>query len=209
MSLCLYALIPAFLPLTKAPLEVTFCNSPHLSRRVGLHLFNVIESATFRFLQLREQEKVAWSKVRGVGRVWEGQNVVFCQEFICGDSPVSRSIVMVHVPNARATSQGDVGAQRRGGNVGLFVEFLIYRLASRDVPMKNEPVNVEKCNQRGLDIGLHLPCFLRLRRLCSFPLGGHLLCFRVIPINPAFVTSDYRGHEVRIVLSSLTEISAN
>jgi len=71
---------------------------------------------------------------------------------------------MVHVPNARATSQGDVGAQRSGANVGLFVEFLIYRLASRDVPMKNEPVNVEKCNQRGLDIGLHLPRFLRSRR---------------------------------------------
>jgi len=28
VSLCLYALIPALLPLTKAPLVVTFCNSP-------------------------------------------------------------------------------------------------------------------------------------------------------------------------------------
>ena len=26
-----------------------------------------------------------------------------------------------------------------------------------------------------------------------------MFCFRVIPVNPAFVTSDYRGHEVRIV----------
>ena len=64
----------------KAPLEVTFCNSPHLSRGVGLHLFIVIESATFHcFLQLREQEEVAWSKVRGVGRVWEGQDVFFAR----------------------------------------------------------------------------------------------------------------------------------
>ena len=77
VSLCLYALIPAFLPLTKAPLVVTVCKSPHLSRRVGLNLFNVIQSATFHsFLQLREQEEVARSKVRGVGRVWEGQSVV-------------------------------------------------------------------------------------------------------------------------------------
>ena len=68
------------MPLTKAPLEVTFCNSPHLSRRVGLHLINVIESATFHcFHQLREQEEVAWSKVRGVGRVWEGQDVFFAR----------------------------------------------------------------------------------------------------------------------------------
>ena len=88
------------MPLTKAPLEVTFCNTPHLSHRVGLHLFIVIESATFHcFLQLREQEEVAWCKVRGVGRVW-GQNVVFRQKFICGDSHVSRGIVMVQDPIA-------------------------------------------------------------------------------------------------------------
>jgi hypothetical protein len=37
-----------------------------------LNLSNVMESATFRcFLQLREQELVARSKVRGVGRVWD------------------------------------------------------------------------------------------------------------------------------------------
>jgi hypothetical protein len=34
---------------------------------------------------------------RGQGSrgVWEGWNVVFRQKFICGDSPVSRGIVMV------------------------------------------------------------------------------------------------------------------
>jgi len=135
---------------------------------------------------------------------------VFRQKFICGDSLVSRGIVMVQDPIAgtpllRAMSAHSVAEALQN----CFVEFLIYRLASRDVLVMNEPVNVKGRSQRGLDIGLHLPCFLRLRRLCSFPLGGHLLCFRVIPINPAFVTSDYRGHEVRIVLSSLTEISAN
>jgi len=100
VSLCLYTLIPAFLPLTKVPLVVTFCNSPQLSRRIGLNLFNVIISVTFHcFLQLREQE-VAQSEVRGVGRVWEWRNVVFHQKFICGDSPVGRGIVMVQDPVA-------------------------------------------------------------------------------------------------------------
>jgi hypothetical protein len=47
---------------------------------------------------------------------------------------------------------------------GSFVEFLIYCLSSRDVLMMNQPVSVEECNQHGLDIGLHLPCFLRSRR---------------------------------------------
>jgi hypothetical protein len=56
--------------------------------------------------------------------------------------------------------------------------------------MTNQPVNVEKRNQHGLDTGLHLPHFLWSRRWCRLPLGGHLLCFRVIPIKPAFVTCD-------------------
>jgi hypothetical protein len=66
-----------------------------------LNRFNIIESVTFHgFLQLWEQEEVTWSKVRGVGTVWEGRNVVFCQKFTCGDSSVSRSIVMVQDPFA-------------------------------------------------------------------------------------------------------------
>ena len=57
-----------------------------MSHHVSLNLFNVIESATFHcFLQLREQKGVAWSKVRGVGRVCERRNFVFRQKFICGD----------------------------------------------------------------------------------------------------------------------------
>ena len=166
MSLCLYALIPVFLPLTKAPLVVTFCNSPHLSHRIGMNLFNVIESATFHcFLQLREQEEVTRSKVGGVGRVWEGQNVVFRQKFICGDSSVSRGIVMVQNPIAgtpllRAMSAHSVVEALQD----CFVEFLIYRLSFRDVLMINKPVSVKERNQHGLDIGLHLPCFLWSRR---------------------------------------------
>jgi len=68
-----------------------------------------------------------------------------------------------------------------------FVEFLIYRLSSRDILMMKQPVNVEEHNQHGLDIGLHLARFLWSRRWCHVPLGGHLLCFRVTPVNPAFV----------------------
>jgi len=130
----------------KAPLVVTFCNSPHLSRRIGLNLFNVIESVTFHcFLQLREQEEVAWSKVRGVGRVWEGQNVGFHQKFICGDSPVSRGIITVQDPTAgtpllRAMSAHSVAEVLQD----CFVEFLIYLLSSRDVLMTNQPINVKE-----------------------------------------------------------------
>jgi len=96
--------------------------------------------------------------------VWEGWNVVFQQKFICGDDPVSRGIVMVQDPiagtpllRASAHSIGEVLQD-------CFVEFVIYRMSSRDILMMNQPINVEKRNQHGLDIGLHLPHFLRLRR---------------------------------------------
>ena len=150
----------------KAPLVVTFCNSPHLSCCVGFNLFNKIESVTFNFfLQLQEQEEVARSKIRGVGRVWEGRNIVIRQKFICGDSPVSRDIVMVQDPIAgtpllRAMSAHSVVEALRD----CFVEVLIYCLSSRGVLLTNQPVSVKECNQHGLDIGLHLPRFLRWRR---------------------------------------------
>jgi len=96
-----------------------------------------------------------------VGRVWEGQNVVFHQKFICGDYPVSRGIVMVQdsiagmpLPKAMSAHSITEALQDR------FVEFLIYSLSSRDVLMMNQPVSVEERNQHGLDIGFHLPCFL-------------------------------------------------
>ena len=97
--------------------------------------------------------------------MWEGWNVVFCQKFICGDSPVSRGIVMVQDPVAsmpllRAMSAHSVAEALQD----CFVEFLIYRLSSRDVLMMNQPVNVKERNQHGLDIGLHLLCFLWSRR---------------------------------------------
>jgi len=131
-----------------------FCNGPQLSRRVGLNLFNVMESATFHcFLQLREQEEVARSKVRGVGRLWERRKVVFRQKFICGDEPCSRGIVMVQDPIAgaplfRAMSAHSVAEALQD----CFVEFLIYCLSSRDVLMMNQPVSVEERNQHGLDL---------------------------------------------------------
>ena len=73
---------------------------------------------------------------------------MFRQKFICGDSPVSRGIVMVHDPLLRAMSAHRVAKALQH----CFVEFLIYRLASRDVLMMNKPVNVEERNQHGLDI---------------------------------------------------------
>jgi hypothetical protein len=80
-----------------------FCNSPQMPRHISWNLFNVIKSATFNcFLHSWEQKEVERSKVRGLGRVWERRNFVFCQKFICGDSPVSRGIVMVQDPIARA-----------------------------------------------------------------------------------------------------------
>jgi len=102
---------------------------------------------------------------QGSRGVWEGRNVVFRQKFICGDSPVSRGIFMVQdpiigTPHLRAMSAHSVAEALQD----CFVEFLIYRLACRDILMMNKPVNVEERNQHGPDIGLHLPHFLWSRR---------------------------------------------
>ena len=98
-------------------------------------------------------------------RSWERRNVVFRQKFICGDSPVGRGVVVVQDPIAgapllRAMSEYSAAEALQD----CFVEFLIYRLSCRDELMKNQPVHVEERNQHGLDIGLHLPRFLRSRR---------------------------------------------
>ena len=93
------------------------------------------------------------------------RNVVFRQKFICGDSPVGSGIVMVQdpvtgVPLLRAMSAHSVAEALQDS----FVELLTYRLSCRDELMMKQPVNMEECNQHGLDIGLHLPCFLQSRR---------------------------------------------
>ena len=116
------------------------------------------------FLQLQEQE-VAQSKVRGVGRVWEGWNVVFHQKFICGDSPVSRGIAVVQDPIAGIPLLTVMSAHSIAEALqDCLVDFLIYRLPSRDILMMNQPINVEERNQHGLDTGLHLLRFLWSRR---------------------------------------------
>jgi len=189
----------------KAPLVVTFCNGPQLSCRVGLNLFNVIESATFHcFLQLREEEEVARSTVRGA--------IKGCvlPEIHLWWQPCGQGHCRGAGSNCRsATSQGDVCAQRRGGTAGLFCGIpcsssVLYR-RTHDEPARQ----CRRTQSTWSWLGLHLPCFLWSRRWCRAPLGGHLLCFQVVTVNPAFVTSVYRGHEVGIVLGSITEVSAN
>jgi len=89
---------------------------------------------------------------------------VFCQKFICGDSPVGRGIVMVQDPTAGAPLLSVMSVHSVDALQECFVEFLIYCLSSRDVLMMNQPVIVEGHNQHGLDIGLHLLRFFRSRR---------------------------------------------
>jgi len=90
---------------------------------------------------------------------------VFRQKFICGDSPVGRGVVMVQDPVARAPLLMAMSAHSATEALqDWFLEFLIYRLSCRDELMMYQPVIVEERNQHGLDIGLHLPRFLRSRR---------------------------------------------
>jgi len=93
-------------------------------------------------------------------------NVVFRQKFICGYSPVGRGIVMVQDPTAGAPFLRAMFAHSVAEALqDCSVEFLIYRLSSRNVLVVNhQSVNVEEHNQHGLDIGVHLLRFVRSRR---------------------------------------------
>ena len=78
---------------------------------------------------------------------------------------VGRGVVVVQDPVARAPLLMAMSVHSIAETLqDCFVEFLIYRLTCRDKLMINQPVNVEERNQHGLDIGLHLPRFVRLRR---------------------------------------------
>ena len=90
---------------------------------------------------------------------------MFSQKFICGDSSVGRGVVVVQDPVAGAPLLRVMSAHNVAEALqDCFVEFLMYRLSCRDELMMNQPVNVEERNQHDLDIGFHLPCFLRSRR---------------------------------------------
>ena len=90
---------------------------------------------------------------------------MFRQKFICGDSPVGRGVVVVQNPVAGAPLLRAMSAHSIAEALeDCFVEFPIYRLSCRDKLMMNQPVIVEERNQHGLDIGIHLPHFLRSRR---------------------------------------------
>jgi len=88
------------------------------------------------------------------------RNVVFPQKLICGYSPVGRGIVMVQDPVARVPLLKAMSAQSVAEALqDCFVEFLLYRLSSRNVLRMNQPINVKERNQHDLDIGLHLHAF--------------------------------------------------
>ena len=57
----------------------------------------------------------------------------------------------------------------------------------------------QKNDQHWLDVAANLACFFRLQRGRLLPLQRLLLCFRVIIIQPWFITSYDPGQEVRIM----------
>jgi hypothetical protein len=61
----------------------------------------------------------------------------------------------------------------------------------------NNPIDVKENDKHTLDSGLH------------FPLGGLMLCLRVITVSPALVTSDNTVQEGCIIGGDLTKLLAD
>jgi hypothetical protein len=86
-----------------------------------------------------------------------------------------------------------------------FIEFLIYCKPSRDIFIMNQPINVENAINTVLTFD-----FTFFGRGDDAVFHWEDICF--VPgqtVNPAFVTSDYRGREFGIILGSIMEVRAN
>jgi hypothetical protein len=68
-------------------------------------------------------------------------------------------------------------------------------LACQEEFFVNNPLDVKEDDEHAPDVALHLSRLLRSRQICTFPLGGFLLCLRIITINLVLITGDNPGQE--------------
>jgi hypothetical protein len=81
------------------------------------------------------------------------------------------------------------------------VKLCIDSLTWRHKFLIDNPVNIKKADQHWLHVAFYLLRFIRPGWRWTLPLGRLLFCFRVVPINPTFITSYDLGKEVWVILT--------
>jgi hypothetical protein len=71
------------------------------------------------------------------------------------------------------------------------------------------PITFEKADQHWLHIAFHLQCFLQPGWRWTLPLGWWLFYFRVITINPTFITTYGLGKEVWVIADMLLKANTD
>ena len=89
------------------------------------------------------------------------------------------------------------------------VEPRIQSLACWDKFFVNNPLDIKEGDDHALEIAFHLSGLFWPWWRGAFPLGGLLLCLRVVIVNPALITSDDPGQEVFIIGGGLTKFNAD
>jgi len=73
----------------------------------------------------------------------------------------------------------------------------------------NKSLLIKETNQHWLDVASHLPCLLRSRWPRTFPWTGLSFGFRVVGVNPGFVTRNYIRKKAGVVSSIFFEVQSN
>jgi len=73
----------------------------------------------------------------------------------------------------------------------------------------NYSLLIKETNQHWLDVASHLPCLLRSRWPRTFPLTGLSFVFRVVGVNPGFVTRNDIRKKTGVISGIFFEVQAN
>ena len=194
-------MLPAVLPHLKAVLKRRFWNGLQLARHITLNPLDVVEPLSFeRHFQFREHPKVAGSYVGTVRRLAKLYNLVFRQKLLHKVRWMRWRVIVVKKPvtawpETRSFSSHGIIQSFQNFNVIFFVD----RLTSWSKFVMHNTFTIEKKNQLWLDMAPTLTCFFRPWLVWTLPLWRLLFSFRIVTINPWFITSNNLLKDIFII----------
>ena len=193
--------LPAVLPHLKAVLQRRFWNSLQLARRSTLNRLDVVEPLSFeRHFQFWEHPKVAGSYVGTVQKLAKLYNVVFRQKLLRKVRWMRWRVIVVKKPvtawlKTRSFSSHGITQSFQNFNITFFVD----RLTSWSKFVVYNTLTTEKNNQHRLDMAPTLTCFFRPWLVWTLPPWRLLFSFRIVTINPWFITSNNLLKDIFII----------
>ena len=139
-----------------------------------------------------------------------GSEFVFRLKLLVEDGSVRRGVVMVKQPGLFSPKFGATSSHvftQSPQNVA--VELGFHRLAFWEKFFVHNLPGFKESYNRALDIAFHLSGLSWPWLRGAFPLGGLLLCLRVVTVNPVLISGDDPGQEGFIIEGELPKFSAD